>query len=32
MSRAAHPSPEVRRRLMCVLGLDCDDLFTITTA
>ena len=31
MSGARHPSPPVRRRLLRVLGLDFDDLFTITT-
>ena len=30
MSGARCPSPEVRRRLLRVLGLDFDDLFTIT--
>ena len=30
MSGSAHPSPRVRRRLQCVLGLDdFDDLFRI---
>jgi transcriptional regulator with XRE-family HTH domain len=31
MSGSAHPSPQVRRRLLRVLSLDFDDLFTITT-
>ena len=30
MSGARSPSPPVRRRLLRVLGLDFDDLFTIT--
>ena len=31
MSASAHPSPELRRRFQCVLGVtDFDDLLTIT--
>ena len=30
MSGSAHPSPQVRERLQRELGLDFDDLFTIT--
>ncbi len=30
MSGSAHPSPEVRESLQRELGLDFDDLFTIT--